>query len=177
MVYTTIAKIYAEAVFLISSQFSAYEEFKKAFEDIKIVFYSSPDLKKIFISPVVPNKIKHGIIDEVFSFVPKGILNLMHILINKHREKILDAISEEYLKILDAREKVTNVELYSAQALNNEQKNKLSDMLSQLLKSNIKIEEKICPELIGGIVIKTEDRVIDGSLKNYIEKFKEKIIS
>jgi len=176
MVDITVAKIYAEAVFLTASEKNKTEEFKKNLEEIKSVFSSNGELVKIFTVPVVPARVKHNIVNEIFVSSQKDILNFLHVLIKKHRENLLGSVVDEYLKILDAQDKVLSVEVYSAAKLTLEQKDKLSRELKEVLKSKIKIEEKVYPDLIGGIIIKTDDRVIDGSLRNYIEKFKEKLI-
>lgn len=176
MINITVARIYAEAVFLIASEKNKQEEFEKDLEEMKSIFSSNLELQKIFISPVIPAKVKHNIVNSIFNSMPEDIVNLLHVLVRNHREKMLNYIFEEYLKILDAQNKVLNVELYSAAKLTGEQKDNLTRELKEVLKSKIKIEEKIYPDLIGGIIVKTDDRVIDGSLRNYIEKFKEKLI-
>lgn len=176
MIDITAAGIYAEAVFLIALEKNKTEEFKKNLEEIKSVFSSNEKLSKIFTSPVIPARVKHNIIDEILASSQKEIVDFLHVLIKKHRENLLEGVVDEYLKILDAQNKITSVEVYSAARLTPEQKDRLSQELNEVLKSKIKIEEKVYPDLIGGIIVKTEDRVIDGSLRNYIEKFKEKLI-
>lgn len=175
MINVTVARIYAEAIFLIASEKNKQEEFKKNLEEVKSVFSSNFELQKIFISPVIPAKVKHNIINGVFNSMSEDTVNLLHVLVKKHREKMLSSILEEYLKILDAQDKVLNVELYSAAKLTGEQKDNLARELKEVLKSKIKIEEKVYPDLIGGIIVKTDDRVIDGSLRNYIDQIKEKL--
>lgn len=176
MVDITVAKIYAEAVFLIALEKNKTEEFKKNLEEIKSVFSSNEELRKIFTIPVIPARVKHNIVNDIFASSQEDILNLLHVLIKKHRENLLDSVVNEYLKILDAQDKILSVEVYSAEKLTPEQKDKLSRELKEVLKSKIKMEEKVYPDLIGGIIVKTDDRVIDGSLRNYIEKFREKLI-
>lgn len=176
MLNAAVARIYSEAIFLIALEKKSWEEINKSFEEAVAVFSSDSELKKVFISPVIPAKAKHNIIDGVFAFLQKDMRNLLHVLVNKHRERCLNDIYDGYLKLLDGREKIVNVEVYSSSALDAERVKKLSSALADMLKSKIKIEEKVYPDLIGGVVVKTQDRLIDGSLRNYIDQIKEKLI-
>lgn len=176
MIYTTVAKIYAEAVFMIASETKKISEYRESLKNINDIFAAQEELAVIFISPAIPKQVKNKIIDEVFKDEEPLVLNFLHILIDKHREKILNAVISEYAKLIDRREELVRVEVLSAQGLSYEHKKAITDLLTRGLGRKVELEERVTPGIIGGIVLKTEEAVIDGSLKKYLEQFKEQLI-
>lgn len=176
MLDTTVAKIYAEALFLAASDKKQVREYAGALISLRQLFAESPEFYGVFTSPIIDKQIKHKIIDGVCKGFPADVVNLLHVLVIKHREKIFGGIISEYLKIIEEQDRVVPVEVVSAAALTEGQKKEISDMLSGALQRKIKIEEKVNADIVGGIIVKTEDLIIDGSLKNYLEQFRERLV-
>lgn len=87
-----------------------------------------------------------------------------------------DLIIEEYEKIKEKKDGIMRASIASAIKLENE----TIDFIRVFIKNkigakNIKINQEIKKELLGGVVIRYEDKVIDGSLKTRIRELKDKI--
>ncbi|MFH1454172.1 MAG: ATP synthase F1 subunit delta [Armatimonadota bacterium] len=177
MVDITIAKVYAEALFLMALEKNKIEEYKKILTDVNDVFSKNMELRGVFNCAVISKQVKNNIISQIFKDTDQDIVNFLHVLVKKRREKTLPVIVKEYSSIIDDYNKVLKVQAYTPYKLTDEQK---KNIITSLYKTSgtkpgkIEVEEVILPELIGGIVVKAGDVVIDGSLRNYLEQFREK---
>lgn len=66
--------------------------------------------------------------------------------------------------------------MFSAISLPDDLRNKLVEKLTALTGSRISIKEKVDPEIIGGLILKIGDRIIDGSIRKDLEALKNKIV-
>jgi F-type H+-transporting ATPase subunit delta len=96
----------------------------------------------------------------------RPVHGLLHVLIDKRREGILDNIVDEFERYLDLREGRTHVHVTSARGLDDELRQNIIDKLQAALGSKeIKLHEIVEPRIIGGLILKVGDRVLDGSIR------------
>ena len=99
----------------------------------------------------------------------------MKLLVDKDRFNLIDEILESYSKDVDKQKNIQKVSVISAIELDEELKSKLINKLAQKLNKNIELETQLDKDIIAGLVIKTEDNVIDMSLKHKFEEMKKEI--
>ena len=175
---TQSAKIYADA--LIETAKDDRLSYNEIFEDINTIsqiLKSSGDLKKILLTPAVPSEKKIEIIEDVFtSQVKPDILNFLKILAEKKRFDELDLIIEAFKKEYDEIQNLKCVTIISAVDLSDEYKAKIVSKLQEKLQKNIIADWQKDDSIIGGLVIKIDDDVIDTSIKNKLENLSKNII-
>ena len=88
----------------------------------------------------------------------------------------LQDIYKAYLALLDKEENILEVEVLSAISLPEELRVKLEEKLKTLSGSKIRIKEQVDPEIIGGLIIKIGDRLIDGSIRKDLESLRNQIV-
>jgi len=88
----------------------------------------------------------------------------------------VDDVLAEFARIWDEVHGELAVNLTSARVLDDESKNTISDYLKNKTKaSKINFSEKIDTGIIGGVIVRYGDKILDGSLKNNLNNLKEKI--
>jgi len=88
----------------------------------------------------------------------------------------VDAVLVEFARIWDEVHGELAVSLTSARVLNEESKDTIADYLKNKTKvSKINFSEKIDAGIIGGMVVRYDDKILDGSLKNNLNNLKDKI--
>lgn len=102
----------------------------------------------------------------------KIISRLEAILKNKKKEYLLPVIIE---KSAAAAEKQTKLEISLAREQSAEVVEKIKKMLAKKIQGWEKAKLKVDPGLIGGFVAKTEQYIIDASIKNQLEELKKSI--
>jgi len=109
--------------------------------------------------------------------LPEIIKNFIKLLAKNNALKFSHRIIKEFIKYYNEKEGVLEIEILSAKKLEKDLEKKIIDKFKKLKKvKDIALKKKIDHSLIGGLVFKIEDLVIDGSLKRNLEKMKEKII-
>lgn len=161
---STSSKVYAESLIQISDN---YDEILKNFEDIIDTYNSSDDFKKFVESPVFSNDKKNEIIDDIFkNKITSDMLNFLKILIDKNKFNELEQIYAAYLLRADEFRNIKRVDVVSAIDLSDEWKNKITDKLKTKFNKTIIANWTKDEDIIGGLIIKSDDEVIDSSIRN-----------
>lgn len=176
MIQNEIAQKYSLALFELAKSQNKLLDYKSELEVVLDVFKSYRDLRRFFYHPRVLPEDKKKVIMEVFSTeVSPHIGNFLKLLVDKRREFYLELIIKEFIKMVNDAEDILEVEVISAVALSDKLKNKLKSRLDKILDNKIIIDEKVDPSIIGGLVLKIGDRVIDGSIKHDLDSLREKV--
>ena len=171
MINSTSPKNYAKALAEIAKDnVMSYEDIKHNLDTVILILQSSSELQMTLENTANSNSAKIDIINEVFkNQINDKIINFLKILVNKSKFNELPLIIDEFNKILDNVNNIKRVEVVSAVQLTEDQKNKITEKLKNKLNKNIIAEWIEQPEIIGGLIIKIEDDVIDSSLKKKLE--------
>lgn len=99
------------------------------------------------------------------------------LLIKKRKDlKNLNKIYQAFVKVYQVREGILSAEVTTSHQLNYKVKEEIIHWLKSETKRDPELTEKVDSEILGGVVIKFEDTIIDGSLKNRLSKLKEQLI-
>lgn len=132
---------------------------------LKEIIASSTDLEKTILNPTISAKIKMDILNEIFKDkLNDKIKNFIKILIEKDRFSELDVIIEAYLEEVDKINNVQKIQIISAVSLNDIQKKQIIDKLTQKLSKSVIPDWQTDESIIGGLVIKYDNQVIDSSI-------------
>ena len=172
------AKNYADAlVKLGQDNVISYDDILNNLEIISEICTQSKDLTGVLENPAISDETKFSIIDEVFTkYVNEKIRDFLKILIEKKRFKELDGIVAAYQEELDKINNLQRVEVISAVELDDNSKQRIIEKLQKRLQKNVIAQWQTDEEIIGGLVVKINDDVIDSSLKNKLENLSKNII-
>lgn len=171
------AQNYADAlVKLGADDILSYDNILKNLEIIEEICKNSADLVAVLENPTISADKKYSIIDEVFTnHIDKKIKDFIKILIEKKRFNDFKGIAEAYRKEIDKINNIKRISVFSAVELKEQAKQKIVEKMQTKLKKNIVTEWLVNEEIIGGLVIKIGDDVIDTSLKNKLENLSKNI--
>ncbi|MBB2494273.1 F0F1 ATP synthase subunit delta [Aquipseudomonas ullengensis] len=103
--------------------------------------------------------------------------NFISVVAENGRLDLLPEIAAEFDLYKAEQEKLVDVEVTSAFALSTEQQDKLAKVLSARLSREVRLHATEDATLIGGVVIRAGDLVIDGSVRGKIAKLAEALKS
>lgn len=177
MIISESAKIYAKALLdNVNSDTKISETILSDLKAISDIILSSNDLLSILNAPTISIDKKNLIINDIFSDkILVQILNLLKLLAENSNIALLPQIIEAYQNQLDDIKNIKRVTVISAIDLDDTQKNKIVDKLSDKLNKNIIANWQINTDIIGGLIINFDDTIIDSSIKNKLEKIKGSI--
>ncbi|MFA6392433.1 MAG: ATP synthase F1 subunit delta [Patescibacteria group bacterium] len=101
--------------------------------------------------------------------IASAITSFIQVLVRNKSISKSDKVISAFQDYLNEQEGIQAVSVYSVKALHQEEKKEIKSGLKQALKKEIELIEYIDPELMGGVILKYGDVIVDGSVKNKIE--------
>lgn len=171
----TIAKRYSRA--LIESAGSEVDAIRNDLGLINETINSSSDLKNVILNPTFNEEKVEEIIGDIFSSkISEKTLNFLKMLIKAHRMDIFEDITYWYCEFDDELKNKLKVSATSAIVLNDETKERLKHKLEAKFKKTILLNYAVDESIIGGLIIKANDKIIDGSIKSKYERLKKSLV-
>lgn len=144
------------------------------FKEIVDEMDSNRYLMEVLKNPQINKFDKKRIFTELFKeCIEDELLKFLLLTIDKERILFLREKYVQFNQIYLDDSKILIAEIVSTIYLSNEEKNTLKRNLEERYKKTIIFKEKVDKSLIGGIVIRIGDEIIDGSIKNRIVEFKK----
>lgn len=170
---TTLARPYARAFFEVAldeNDLSSWSETLALLSEITQCQAVNTLLKN-------PNVTKDQLADLVIALT-KGRLseegkNAVRLLANNARLHVIPVIAELFEKLRLEQEKTVDVTITSAVTLDDEYTQKLKTLLASKLDRKTNVQCELDESLLGGLLIRTGDTVIDGSIKGELNRLKE----
>ncbi len=176
MVDVRVARRYARALFEVVLQQGQLQATADDLRNLRGVMRESDDLRAFFYSPLIPRDRKRERIREAFhARVQPQTLRLLELLIEKRREKMLDAVCEEFQKLQEAHQGIARAHIQSATPLTDAEQNALVQKLQQSTGKTIIPTFETNPDLIGGVRVQIGDYQIDGTLRGALDRLRDHI--
>lgn len=174
-----VARRYARALFALGkkSGLPELESYSSALAGMRSALEASPDLVRVFRNPIFSADEKRGLVEKIAKKLKFGgtILNFLLLLAEKRRLDHLEAIASVYDQLLDAEKGILRGELFTAVKLENAEQTAIIGKLEQRAKQTLALEFGVSPDIIGGVVLKVGDQVMDASLRAQLSILKDTI--
>lgn len=173
---TQISKEYAAALFALAKEEKREAEFLQALKKAEEIFRAEPEYMNILDSRSLGSALRASLVREAFGeAMPEYVVSFIGLLCEKGRiNEFFDCVAE-YEKMYRHFLSVCEVKITSAVPLTESEKAALVSKLEKSGKKTVSAHYTVDPAIIGGIIIESEDSVIDGSLRGKLGKVKEVI--
>ncbi len=167
-----VVRSYAEAIFKSAKKVGKQEEALKQMQAVQQLINDAPKLQQVLFSPIIPKVRKFEFIKLIANKLNLEIIveQFLLLLAKNGRLLVLSDLLEYYLKLLNESTQIKEVHLISAGALDETEKEKLSQDLVTMLKCQINIHFTQDPAIIGGIIIKYDSLFMDYSIAGALNK-------
>lgn len=165
MIRDIAAKRYAEAAFEIAHDSDKLEEWRDGLSLIATVL-SDPQVAAVLDSARVATRDKLRLVEDILAGLDPLILNLARLLVAKGRHGIAAQVAEAYQELLDAHRGIAHALVTTAVALSEEERQAVTRRLAEISGKQVVVETEVNPEIIGGLVARIGDRLIDGSTRS-----------
>lgn len=141
------------------------------------IFEKNPDFYDFINYPAISAIEKKDILKNVFEGrICRELLNLLYVLTDKGRTARFSKIIKAYKDMVDREEGITYGTVYSVEPLTDAQMKKVESQLTDLLKEETKLENKLDKSLIGGMKVMVDGRIIDASIRKRLQDLSNKLI-
>ena len=178
MAANEITRVYAKSLVDVGQEKGILDQLNEEIKYISQLIDEDEELGHFLISPSISRSSKTEFIRKVFSnHLSEYTINLLNVLIENDRQSYISDIAQNMGVLIDEINNRQTVTLISALEIDNKLKDKLKTGLSDMLKQDIRFRDEIDPDILGGIVIKIGDKVIDGSLLKDLNNIKKSLLN
>ena len=165
---STTARPYARAVFESAREKASQPKWSEALALMSLVA-NDPTMNDVLDNPKMTKAQKGELFASVCTDkIDDASRNLIMLLAENGRLSALPAIAEQFEALRSADEGIVEAEVTSAMPLTSDQESVLKESLKKKLGSEITLTTKVDESLIGGVVIRAGDMVIDGSIQSQL---------
>ena len=139
---------------------------------------AAPTRLRIFLAnPQVPTETKMELINRTLGpkFSPL-VIRLIELMIDRERIDVLPDVLAEIQRLVEHAEGIYQAEIDSAMELDFQDKLRLKNALEKYTGYKLKIDYNVEPNLIGGLVFRFRDTLIDGSLRSGLNKLRRRLL-
>lgn len=167
-----IAAPYARALFDFSVDKNIMHQITADFQNLDIFLKETPELVEYLNNPVVKQEAKGEILAKTLkSQINTETFKFLMVLVERNRINLLSPVIISYLNLIYQTASIKMIEVSTASAFTNLQKNTLIQKLKELTNAReIRLIITVDPSLIGGFLIQTESKVVDFTVKNQLQK-------
>ena len=174
---TILAKRYAKAIFAVGQEQDKYEEYNEVLQGLAELFTTHPDVADALINPLYPLDVKEKMMTGIVGSMEVDTVmgNFLNLLVQKKRAEILPEIAICYKTMVDEEKNISHGNVISAIELSDELKSNVQTVLEKLTGKKVELTTSVDPSIIGGIIAKVGDLVLDGSIKTQLAGLKDSI--
>jgi F-type H+-transporting ATPase subunit delta len=167
---------YADALFRVAAAEGVVARVEDELFKIARTFEVNDQLRSTLTDAAIPVERRAGVVEELLAKKAAPLTTAsVAFVVTAGRAHDLPAIADAFVaRAAEARSEVV-AEVRSAYPLDAEQQARLADALSHATKRKVSVKVVIDPTVLGGIVARVGDTVIDGSVRSRLEQLRESI--
>jgi F-type H+-transporting ATPase subunit delta len=173
-----VARRYAQALFELAQAKDLVDQVDNELGLVVSAIEANAPLKAAMADVLLQPAVKQNLLEKLFATqVSELVKNFLNVVVRKRREAHLEAIYQAYLDLANAARGVVEVEVRTAVALDSETATRLEKNLVAKLGKQVKFKTQVAPELMGGLVVRVGDELLDGSVATRLKRLHERLIS
>jgi F-type H+-transporting ATPase subunit delta len=177
MEQSTIARSYASALFELGERTGDLESFARALAAVNALLDADPRIREFLRSPRIKVDEKKQVLKQAFTGrVPPLFLNFLLVVLDKRRQRLLRPIAREYDKLVDERLGRVNVQVTLAHSPQTAELTEITARLTKLVGKAVIPHVQIDKNILGGIIVRYSDRLLDGSLRRRLVSMRSRLL-
>ena len=174
---TILAKRYAKALFAVWQEEGKSQTYNEALNDLGDFLENYPEAMDALTNLLYPMELREKVMGQLISAMQADnfLTNFLNLLVEKKRTGILPEIATEFQALVDADQNVSRGKVVSAAEITEELRAKVQATLENITEKKVILTTEVDPSIIGGIVAKVGDLVMDGSIKTQLAGLNESI--
>lgn len=171
------ARRYAEAAYAVAAKDGAFAAWRRDLEGAAATL-ADRDLVQALGNPAIPFTTRERLLGETLG---RGLeakpLNLLRLLLQRGRIETLPQVASEFGALDDRRQGLSRAVATSAEPLGPTEVKALTERLETLSGGRTALTTQTDPSLLGGVVVRIGDRLIDGSVRGRLERLRGRLTS
>ncbi len=177
MTGSKISKRYAKALLSLGQEDGNYGEYGDNLREFAGFCRDNPEFSKVIANPVFSVEERKKVLNAALekSTFKDLVKNFLRLLLDKNRIGGIADVSDDYTRLTDEISNIIRADIVTARPLKSKVVQKLDGVLSKITSKTVKTKVEEDESLIGGLVVKIGDLVLDGSVRAQLEGLKESL--
>jgi F-type H+-transporting ATPase subunit delta len=172
-----VARRYAQALFDLAQEKGLMDQVDNELGMVVSIIETNPQFRAVVDDVLIAPGVKRELISKLFlGKVSELVMNFMLVVIRKRRETAIPDMYRAYLDLANAARGIVEVEVRSAVPLPEATVKTLESKLVARLGKRVKFQTQVAPELLGGLVVRVGDELMDGSVKTRLQRMRERLV-
>ena len=172
----TIARNYAETLISLARKADDVRGWGKTVQTVADAVRENETLRIFLESPKISAAQKNEIFSKAFGDrVPRLFLRFLQALVHKRRQNLIPEIAVEYWNLLDQQEGRVHAQVTVARESSEAEKDAIGRELSRVLGKDVVPHLTVNPAILGGVVVKVGDTVMDGSVRKRLATLRNRM--
>jgi F-type H+-transporting ATPase subunit delta len=172
----TAPRRYADAAFEIGLRDGTLEVWRREL-DAAAEMVAEGELVAALANPATPLDQRLDAGEKVFAKLSQPVRNLILLLVRRGRIEQLPRVAAEFARRDDERNGLTHATATSAAPLGEDEIRAIASRLETITGGRIALDTNVDPSLLGGVVVRIGDRLIDGSVRGRLERLRNQLAS
>ena len=174
----TVAREYAETLFVLAERHEGLEVFGRGVDLVAGLIDQAPDFRLFLETPRIDAEAKKALVRRAFEGeLPVQLLNFLFVTIDKRRQRLLRQIAQHFRALVDEKEGRAHVEVTLARPIDGATLDLVTRRLSGLLGVTAVPHVRIRPEILGGVIVRTGDTIYDGSVRKRLDGMRRQLLN
>ena len=170
-----VAEVYARALFEVALDQDKLDEIHEELGQFADAMDESADLRSFFFSPYFSTGEKKDALKKTVVGADEAFMNFLEALVERHRMPVLFRIRSRFDQMWRDEHKLLPVQVTSAVKLDENTVKEIGQSIGQQLGREVELSSNVDPEIIGGMVLRVGNFVLDASIRNRLEQLRKQV--
>ena len=170
-----IAAVYARSLFEVAKEQNKLDAVREQIGAFADSLDQTRELQVFFFSPYFSSKEKQDGLDRAVTDADPIVVNFLKLLIENHRMPVIFRLRRELDRLWRQENRLLPVQVTSAVALDDATVKHIGDRIAEQTDRRVDLSSNVDPEILGGIVVRVGNSVLDASIRNRLEKLRKQV--
>lgn len=175
---TTIARNYAEALLELAKRAKDLRGWGALIQSIADAMERDAKLRLFLETPRVDAATKNSVLRKALADrAPSKFVRFVESVVTRRRQMLIPEIAHEYMDLVDAAENRLHANVTVAREPDEKTRKLIADRLSKVFNKTVVPHVSVDPRILGGVVVRVGDTVMDGSVRRKLGALKHRMMS
>jgi F-type H+-transporting ATPase subunit delta len=170
-----IAEVYSRALFQAAKENDVLDRVHDEVDEFVDALEENQELQMFFFSPYFSSDEKQDAVDKVVSGADERTVNFLKLLAERHRMPVLFRIRRDFDELWAEEHKLLPVSVTSAVELDKKLVKDIGKRIEEQTGRDVELESKVDPYVLGGLVVRVGNMVLDASVRNRLEQLRKQV--
>lgn len=170
-----LAQVYARSLFEVAREQDKLDKLREQLGQFADAMKQNRELELFFFSPYFSTNEKQEGLEKLLDGADEQLMNFLKLLIENHRMPVIYRLRREYERLWERENRLLSVVLTSAVELDEQTVKDLGERIGERTGNTVALTTKVEPDIIGGIVVRVGNSILDASIRNRLEQLRTQV--